>query len=105
VTDVAHIRYGKAAAFEGDPELGAGSYRVFIGMWDDDGEPDWVHVDRRFEAWEDALTRWRGDGCYVCARTGAEELDRLASVGAGAPFEGSVEGEDFLILVDAGEIG
>lgn len=83
------------------------TYRVFIGMWDD-GDPDWTHFDESGLTWEAArdllamkLKSWENDTCEDCRADAADDLARLMKLDPGQPFEGGVEGDDYLILVES----
>jgi hypothetical protein len=86
------------------PEQGAQmTYRVFIGDWRGDGEPDWVSLDVGGLSWEGArqmiaapLRRIEQDNCPCCAGDAAEALARLMAMPPGR-FEAQVDGDDYVI--------
>lgn len=80
------------------------NYRVFIGGWNDDGEPDWSLLDKSGLSWPDAreimLAHFRlyaGDKCDHCQVDGRREMERLMAAPAGY-FEGEIDGNDCLII-------
>jgi hypothetical protein len=82
----------------------ADSFRVFIGDWNEEEGPDWVHVDQ-IMSWADAhafmvarFERWLLDDCQPCVEYAASQLPALKALAPGSEFVGDVEGEDYLIM-------
>lgn len=87
-----------------DGAASGGVWRVFVGHWDDGDEPDWVKLDKRGLTWEDArdlirrrLNLFRDDDCPFCRSAAAEGVTKLDALAAGEPFEGDVDGDDYVI--------
>lgn len=79
-------------------------FRVFIGDWNDEEGPDWVHFDQVM-TWADAhklmvdkYERWTRDTCPSCAEYAASQLPTLLAVVPGDEWEDNIEGDDYLIM-------
>lgn len=92
---------------EVQPEV-ASTWWAFVGDWDDeDGKPDWVHLDKGGLTWAAArdlirerLQRFRDDDCSYCRRDAAEGVAKLDALQPGEQFAWNVEGDDYVIAAE-----
>ena len=80
------------------------TYRVFIGLWEDDEDHDWVATDIRGLSWEDARSRlsdhlsgYLNDDWEFVRKDAEDELEKLRYATPGR-FEADVDGTDYLII-------
>lgn len=80
-------------------------WRVFVGRWDEDGDPEWTHLDETFTSYEAAsarlaarLARFEDDTCEDCREAAAFELRRLLGQPDGGEIAAEVDGEHYLLV-------